>query len=220
MNWVSASDPVGFEQQTVTPDQAFAIFDTIKDELVRCLVVLIAATGMRFREALGLRWSDVRSDMQDVMIRRRFADGEMNQPKSLASRAPVEMTPQLAEVLKLWRRESNYAKEDDLIFASETMRGKQPRTGCTISQKYIRPAAERLGIIQPDSPRFGMHALRHSLATFLAEQGTEPEVIQRILRHSTLPMTMRYTHLRKLSRAAQIAFLKKFTNGNDDGNAG
>jgi len=32
----------------------------------------------------------------------------------------------------------------------------------------------------------------------------------RILRHSTLPMTMRYTHLRKLSRAAQGAFLRRF----------
>jgi integrase len=120
------------------------------------------------------------------------------------------MTPQLAGVLKLWRKESNYTKEDDLIFASEVMKGEQPRTGCTISQKIIRPAAERLGIIDKDCPRFGMHNLRHSLATFLAEQGTEPEVIQRILRHSTLPMAMRYTHLRKLSRAAQSAFLKKF----------
>lgn len=77
----------------------------------------------------------------DIMIRRRWADGVMEEPKSLASKAPVEMTEQLAKILRLWRRESNYVTEDDLIFAIEVMKGEQPRTSCTISQKIVRPAA-------------------------------------------------------------------------------
>jgi hypothetical protein len=60
MNWVSASDPTSYEAVTINPDEAFMIFDEIEDELVRCLTVLVAATGIRFSEALGLKWSDVR----------------------------------------------------------------------------------------------------------------------------------------------------------------
>ena len=42
--------------------------------------------------------------------------------------------------------------------------------------------------------RFGFHNLRHGLATWLAEQGTDPAVIQRMLRHNSKDMTMHYIH--------------------------
>jgi len=42
--------------------------------------------------------------------------------------------------------------------------------------------------------RFRFHSLRHGLATWLAEQGTDPVVIQSMLRHSSKDMTMHYVH--------------------------
>ncbi len=44
-------------------------------------------------------------------------------------------------------------------------------------------------------PRMHFHDLRHNAATFLASMGVNPKVIQEILGHSGLEMTMNvYTH--------------------------
>ena len=55
--------------------------------------------------------------------------------------------------------------------------------------------------------RFGFHNLRHGLATWLAEQGTDPVVISRMLRQSTLDMTMQYVHVK--ARKAQEQYVQE-----------
>lgn len=53
-----------------------------------------------------------------------------------------------------------------------------------------------------------MHALRHTCGTWLAAAGVHPKVMQRILRHSTIALTLdRYTHAFKSDEAAAIAKL-------------
>ena len=53
--------------------------------------------------------------------------------------------------------------------------------------------------------RFGLHSRRHGLATWLADRGVHPSVIQRMLRHSSPNMTMHYTH--SDARKAQEEFV-------------
>jgi integrase len=76
-----------------------------------------------------------------------------------------------------------------------------------ISTDYVRPAAIRAGVIATDWPRFGLHNCRHGLATFLTERGTDPKVIQRMLRWSDAKMLQRYAHPKKQARKAQGEFL-------------
>ncbi|HET6240478.1 MAG TPA: site-specific integrase, partial [Arthrobacter sp.] len=53
-----------------------------------------------------------------------------------------------------------------------------------------------------------LHALRHTCGTWLAAAGVHPKVIQRVLRHSTITLTLdRYTHAFKGDEAAAIAKL-------------
>jgi integrase len=92
-----------YEAVAVEPQQAFAILDQIESPLVRCLIVLVSATGLRITEALGLRWSDVDWEKERIHVRRKFVDLKLGGPKSLASRAPVEMHRALAAVLVAWR---------------------------------------------------------------------------------------------------------------------
>src|ERR1700691_1151223 len=58
--------------------------------------------------------------------------------------------------------------------------------------------------------RFGFHNFRHSLATFLIEKGHDPLVVQRMLRHSHVDMTMHYTHNSHKRREAQADFIERF----------
>jgi integrase len=53
--------------------------------------------------------------------------------------------------------------------------------------------------------RKGWKAERHGLATWLAEHGTDPVVIQRMLRHSSKDMTMHYVHAK--AREAQEQYI-------------
>jgi len=52
------------------------------------------------------------------------------------------------------------------------------------------------------------HSLRHTCGSWLAAQGVHPKVIQRIMRHSTITLTMdKYTHAFKADESAAVAKL-------------
>jgi site-specific recombinase XerD len=56
---------------------------------------------------------------------------------------------------------------------------------------HVRPAAVKVGILTADDTRrFGFHNLRHSLASFLVSVGTNPKVVQGLLRHSDVHTTL------------------------------
>ena len=118
------------------------------------------------------------------------------------------MHPLLAEVLKAWQAETPYAGKDDFVFASPKLGGKKPRMGSMIVEDHLRPAAIRAKVIEVrdgttfdkdgnEISRFGFHSFRHSLASFLMANGENPKVVQTILRHSKMDMTLYYTHSQK-----------------------
>lgn len=215
MRLVSASAMTDYEAVTVSPEQAFLILEQIEDPLVRCFIILLACTAMRISEALALRWSDLDWQQGRIFVRRGWVDGEIGRPKSQASRANVEMAPALAAVLEAWRKETIYAQPDDYVFASYKLKGRQPRTGSTISQKYIRPAALKVGVITGACKRFGAHNLRHGLGTFVVQQGGNPELVAKMLRQSHVDMALWYVHNQKEAREAQGSFLSKFLPNGD-----
>ena len=91
----------------------------------------------------------------------------------------------------------NYIKErvDDSPFLFIPKRGSNARDKSKhISPNYlqmeIKKYRELLGINVPTSA----HSLRHGFATYLAEQGANPAVIQILLGHESLETTTRYVH--------------------------
>jgi integrase len=108
---------------------------------VKVLVILIAVTGMRISEALALSWDAIDWIKGKIRIRRKRNGKSYGPPKSRMSRKPVEMTKGLASVLEVWRQETMYSKDGDLLFAGYRKEGKQPRLGSMIVEDYIRPAA-------------------------------------------------------------------------------
>jgi integrase len=192
---VSCGTLSDYEAKTVTPEEAFSIVEQIDDLLVRTLVMLVCATALRISEALALRWRDWLKEERCLIVRRAWVRRRFGPPKSKASRAPVPVHPILASILEAWRNETPYAKDGDFMFPSFKLHGIQPRLGSMIDQDYLRPAAIKAGVIAADCPRWGFHNFRHSLSTFLIKTGSEPRVVMRMLRHSTLDMTMRYVHM-------------------------
>ena len=120
----------------------------------------------------------------------------------------VAMHPALAEALKAWRRQTRYGRDSDWVFASDRAKGKKSRWAGVAAQDYLRPAAVKAGVVEKDfTGRFGWHNLRHSLATFFAENDVNLPVTQAALRHAKPTTTAKYTHR---NNAVQIKVQSKF----------
>ena len=72
------------------------------------------------------------------------------------------------------------------MFKNEQQR---PFTGNLLLQ-HLHRAQKKAGL-----RRFGWHTLRHTFASHLAVNGIPIRVVQELLGHSTITMTMRYSHV-------------------------
>jgi len=100
----------------------------------RTLASLDAATGLRVNELLALGWGDVNLENLEHRVTRSIWQQVLGlgNCKAEASVKAVPMDSHMAEDLLRWLRQSIYASDDDYVFASETIRAKQP-FGRTIS---------------------------------------------------------------------------------------
>src|SRR5580698_247379 len=56
-------------------------------------------------------------------------------------------------------------QDEDFVFASPTLKGKQPLWGQTMNAQFVKPAAIELELVA-EGEHFGWHRFRHSLSTW------------------------------------------------------
>jgi integrase len=183
----------------------------------RTLVLLAASTGLRQSEIFGLKWGDIDFERGTMSVIRSIVYGVVGPCKTESSQKPVPMHPTLADALMQWRKRCTYIKPEDWVFASKRYRGRRPYWGQAILRKYIRPAAQRVGI----QKRFGWHTFRHSYSTLLRSVGTEFKVMQELLRHSSFRSTLDvYTQaVTPAKQAAQAAVMSLVFSSDKSGGA-
>jgi integrase len=187
VEWSSETD---YESIVVTPPRARAILDQLR-QAENTLLLLVTCTGLRCSEALGLKWQDIEPDRKLINIRRSWSMDKEGKPKSKATKAPVACITPLAEHLAAWRRESVYSRDEDWVFPSYKNKGRTPRRGSSLVKDHIRAAAVRAGVIKPGDKRpFGLHVLRHSLATSLISWGTDVKTVQGMMRYANPQTTL------------------------------
>ncbi len=186
--------------------------DTRETQMEWTLALTCAATGLRGEEVFGLRWHDVDYAGNRILIRRAWSKGKVTDGKNEHSMTSVALHPALADYLKEWRRQTAYAKDSDWVFPSDKCSGRIPRCASIVARDYLRPAAVQAGVLPKGdtSTRFGWHSLRHSLAEFFADNGVDPTVTMKTLRHKKLSTTLEiYAHRVQISQiAAQGKFLQ------------
>ena len=88
---------------------------------------------------------------------------------------------------------ARYNKDEDFVFASPTLNGRQPLWGQNMNANFVKPAAIKLGLVT-EGERFGWHRFRHSLSTWANETTKDITVSQTMLRHAKPDTTAIYTH--------------------------
>ena len=170
------------EMQVWTAEQLRTFLRSVDDDRLYGFWLLIATTGLRRGEALGLRWGDVDLDAGRAAIRQTLSSvgGRLafSTPKTTKSRRSVTLDPSTMATLRAHRRRQveerlawGTAYEDaDLVFARENGSPIRPdtmtrqfselakrahlrRCDCTTSGTPTRRSPCRLGRIRRWSPR-------------------------------------------------------------------
>jgi integrase len=138
-------------------------------EYWKALVALLATSGLRISEALGLRRRDLNLTDGAATVRQTVVEVEgrliFTTPKSKASRRTVKLIPSVASML---RHQVLPLNPDGLVF---TQLGKaEPLARTWFNRRVLKPAALHAGI----SHSVSVHDLRHTpLAVGLPQHADE-----------------------------------------------
>jgi len=149
-------------------------------------------TGLRVGELLALRWDDVDLVVGRLVVRRSSWRGHLGPPKNGRNRE-VPLSPDALEALKAQRH-----LRGELVFCAADgtpWRENQLR-------RPLYRACKRAGL-----RRIGWHVLRHSFASQLVARGVVLKAVQELMGHSTIQMTLRYSHLSPDARRDAVRLL-------------
>lgn len=161
----------------------------------REIVLTALKTGLRLGELRALRWQDINWDKKLLSVNHTWCQVSKGlvAPKSNKGRT-VPLTHDVYSLL-LRRR----AEDSEFIFSN----GYGYRFGCQPLNNAIAKACKNANI-----RKITCHCLRHTYASHLALAGVPLVVIQRLLGHSSIQMTMRYAHLSNSSLNDAIGALE------------
>lgn len=155
-------------------------------------MMLLAFTGVRVGEAIGVQWNDVDFERKAVRIERQvYADGSIGKLKSGAGLRSIKMADPLADVL--WRVRSVRQLNEERYRVPGSAWVLFPDLGQGVTgnmarkrlEKATKAALKRAGL----PLHFSCHSLRHTLATNLLELGAPLKYVQQLLGHASISIT-------------------------------
>ena len=158
-------------------------------------VTVAAYTGLSLGELQGLQWQDA-TDGQ-LNVQRTIWHGIEGNPKTKARKDSVPLLPPIVRNALKQHRKSN--PTTTWVFEGPYVR---PLDLATLGSKGIKSALKGSGV-----DWHGWHALRRGFATRLHEAGVQDRIIQALMRHSSLSVTMK--HYVKATPEANIEAMRK-----------
>lgn len=191
---VTPPKPGEHEVPILTRDQVQELLKKAQEHGLSAFITLAIATGMRHGEMLALRWQDIDFRERCLYVRRTvtrqggygFIEGE---PKTRKSKRQIILPEFVLKELKQHRADLENAKQkagaawenNDLVFPNRE--GKFLDDGTNLARFY--KVLESAGL-----PRMRVHDLRHNVGTLLMSMGVYPKVVQELLGHSDVAITL------------------------------
>jgi integrase len=187
IKWLKPPPP---EFDFLTYDETTRLIEAAEGEW-RTMITVAVRTGLRLGELLALSWTDVDLEAGRLWVRRAVARGIVGTPKNGRSRE-VALSQQATAALEA------HARRSLLVFSDSE--GKMLTKGAT--KAPLANALKRAKL-----RHIGWHALRHTFASHLVMRGAPIKAVQELLGHSTIEMTMRYSHLSPDARRDAVRLL-------------
>jgi integrase len=187
-------------QYVVSCNSAKRLLQAAQGDLLEGIITVTLALGLRRGEALGLKWEDI--DLKNKCLYIQRSAGRVGtlgikekDPKTNSSKRKIDLPDFVVEALKSHQKRQLESKE--------RLAEKWTDSGYVFTNKYGRFLQEshlynsyKALLKRAGLPDIRFHDLRHSAATIMLSMGVNPKVIQEVLGHSNIRMTLGiYAHV-------------------------
>ena len=180
------------------------------------MIAFMLATGCRIGEVIGLTWNDINLDKgivsinHQIIYKKIISEGVTkhyaDKPKNRTSRI-IPLQRDIITILSQYKMQTYFiSKSNDygvdgysnFVFLNNEMKLYTPNTLTrvfhSLRDSYNKTHDEKDGdILLPD---FSAHTFRHTFCTRMAENGMDIKVLQEIMGHKTIAVTMQvYNHV-------------------------
>ena len=153
-----------------------------KSATLHMQAILGLYAGLRFGEIASLTWGDV--DLDRGILTLRDTKSGKTRPAFITEKIKTEVFGLLAP-----------GRPDDLVFPSTSAKGIEGRRVSSVFRDTVNEIGLNDGLADPRQ-RVCFHTLRHTFASWLVERDTDLFQVSKLLGHSTIALTERYSHLR------------------------
>ena len=189
------------------------------------IIAFMLGTGCRIGEVIGLTWNDIDFDDETVFInhqviyKRVIKDGAtrhyVDKPKNRTSRK-IPLQKDILAILSDYKRKTYFISKindykidgySDFVFLNKESKlytpGTLNRVFHSIRDSYNKTYDEKDGEVM--LPDFSAHKFRHTFCTRMAENGMDVKVLQEIMGHKTIGVTMQvYNHVLEDRTKAEV----------------
>ena len=156
-----------------TSNNIAKVLDHCEDLIDEVMIRVLFDTGLRAREFINLKLSDI--DNRTIYV---FGKGR--------KQGWVYISEYTRERLNLWVQVMHIK---DYVWIKGTRRDYYGQMTVDGIRKRLKAVFKRAGFED-----FQMHEMRHSFATDLRNKGADMDIIQKLMRHSSLQVTQHYLH--------------------------
>lgn len=200
----------------LTREEQKELLQFVKDDRIySCYYVLVAfmlSTGCRIGEAIGITWNDINLKEKYVKVDHQLIykkkDGEFkfyaSKPKNGEDRI-IPIQDDIISILKDYKQQTYFVSNMNefevdgykhFVFFNRNMKPHMPNTIVKAFHLMSDAHNREMDDNNIPLPNFTPHTLRHTFCTRMAENGIDIKVLQEIMGHKTLAITMEvYNHV-------------------------
>jgi len=187
---VDAPPPKHKPPQVLSLDQVKKFLGAVKDDRLYALYVLAISTGMRQGELLGLMWEDVDFFSGTIHVHHTIQELQgkgliLMETKTEKSKRSIAVPGFTLDAL--WDHKEKTGWDVGFVFRTS----KNTPINSSNLQHYFKQHLKKNNL-----PNIRFHDLRHTAATLLLSEGVHPKVVQELLGHSRINVTLDiYSHV-------------------------
>lgn len=186
------------ERMVLRPEELAVFLSNARCYKHYLVIRILAVTGMRTGEVLGLKWRDLDFEKNTLTIV-RSADTKhrkLKDTKTKNSKRIIELDDDSMQELKMHRKKLGATNLDDLVF--------QNGDGRPLRYNAVKRTKDKI-LVKSGLHHIRLHDLRHGVASILIDQGTPVTLVASTLGQT--PSTTANTYSHALRRGKSIANL-------------